>query len=326
MGTRKMGPAFAAGCTAIVKPAEQTPVSMLAMARIFEEAGLPAGVLSVLPSDQPERVSATVLGDRRLRKLSFTGSTQVGRLLLGQSASNVLRTSMELGGNAAFIVFEDADLDDAVEGALIAKLRNGGQACTAANRFYVQDSVADEFARRLQDRFGQVVIGPGTDDGVGLGPLIDAAGVDKVERLVAEALADGARSLAQPRELPDTGYFCAPRVLVDVPSSARILHEEIFGPVAPICTFSTEEEAVELANATDFGLAGYVFTNDLERGLRVTELLECGTVGLNRGLVSNPSAPFGGIKQSGLGREGGRVGIDEFLEVKHVAVPARRAT
>ncbi len=320
MGTRKIGPALAAGCTVIVKPAEQTPLGMLALAEIFERAGLPAGVLNVLPASEPGSLSATLLQDQRLRKLSFTGSTSVGRLLLTQASGNVLRTSMELGGNAPFVVFADADVDRAVEGAMLAKLRNAGQACTAANRFYVEESIAADFAQRLQTRFDQLRVGAGEDREVDLGPLIDRAGVEKVERLVKDALDRGARCLAAPRELPEQGHFTAPRVLLDVPRDADIMREEIFGPVAPIATFASEHEAVELANATEFGLASYVFTSDLDRGLRVSEALESGSVGLNRGLVSNPAAPFGGMKQSGLGREGGRVGIEEFLEVKHVAV------
>jgi succinate-semialdehyde dehydrogenase/glutarate-semialdehyde dehydrogenase len=324
MGTRKIGPAFAAGCTVVIKPAEQTPLGMLALARAFEESGLPAGVLNVIPSARPAEVSTVLLEDSRLRKLSFTGSTEVGRLLLGQAAGNVVRTSMELGGNAPFLVFADADIDLAIEGALAAKLRNGGQACTAANRFYVEESIASMFARRLQERFDEVVLGAGHHPGVTMGPLIDEAGVAKVQRLVDDALERGARSLAGVRRLPTRGHFCAPQVLVDVPADALVLHEEIFGPVAPIVTFTSESEAVDAANASDFGLAAYVFTSDIDRGLRVSEQLDSGTIGLNRGLVSNPAAPFGGMKQSGLGREGGRVGIEEFLEVKHVAITARR--
>ncbi len=320
MGTRKIGPAVAAGCTMVVKPAEQTPLSMLALAAILQEAGLPDGVLNLVTTSQPGEVVGPILRDGRARKLSFTGSTEVGRLLLEQSAGKVLRTSLELGGNAPVLVFEDADLDEAVEGVLLAKMRNIGEACTAANRIYAHASIADEFAARLADRMGALRVGHGLDDGVDVGPLIDENGRRKIVDLVADAVDHGAKVLVG-GELPEgPGHFYPPTVLVGVPSSARMRHEEIFGPVAPVVSFDTEEEAVALANDTDFGLVSYVFTRDLNRALRVCERLETGMIGLNRGVVSNPAAPFGGVKQSGLGREGGRVGIEEFLETKYVAI------
>jgi succinate-semialdehyde dehydrogenase/glutarate-semialdehyde dehydrogenase len=320
MGTRKIGPAVAAGCTMVVKPAEQTPLSMLALAAIMKEAGLPDGVLNLVTTSDAARVMEPMIRDGRARKLSFTGSTPVGRILLEQCAANVMRTSLELGGNAPFLVFEDADLDAAVEGAILAKMRNIGEACTAANRFYVHSSVADEFARRLADRMSGLPIGRGTEDGVVVGPLIDADARDKVGSLVADALQRGAELVVGGEPLEGEGYFYPPTVLSGVPHDARMRHEEIFGPVAPITPFETEEEAITAANDTDFGLVAYVFTRDLDRALRVSERIEAGMVGLNQGIVSNPAAPFGGVKQSGLGREGGRVGIEEFLEIKYVAI------
>ncbi|WP_298180521.1 NAD-dependent succinate-semialdehyde dehydrogenase [Saccharomonospora sp.] len=320
MGTRKIGPAVAAGCTMVVKPAEQTPLSMLALAQILADAGLPDGVLNVVTTSDAGGVMEPLIRDGRARKLSFTGSTAVGRKLLEQCADKVLRTSMELGGNAPFLVFDDADLDEAVEGAMQAKMRNIGEACTAANRFYVQRGVADEFARKLTERMSALPIGRGTEDGVVVGPLIDEAAVEKVNTLVKDAARRGAEVLTGGTTVDGPGNFYQPTVLTDVPSDALLASEEIFGPVAPISVFDTEDEAVAAANDTEYGLVGYVYTSDIKRALRVSERLETGMVGLNQGIVSNPAAPFGGVKQSGLGREGGTVGIDEFLETKYVAV------
>ena len=320
MGTRKIGPAVAAGCTMVVKPAEQTPLSMLALAQILADAGLPDGVLNVVTTSDAGGVMEPLIRDGRARKLSFTGSTAVGRKLLEQCADKVLRTSMELGGNAPFLVFDDADLDEAVEGAMQAKMRNIGEACTAANRFYVQRGVADEFARKLTERMSALPIGRGTEDGVVVGPLIDEAAVEKVNTLVQDAARRGAEVLTGGSTVDGPGNFYQPTVLTDVPSDALLASEEIFGPVAPISVFDTEDEAVAAANDTEYGLVGYVYTSDIKRALRVSERLETGMVGLNQGIVSNPAAPFGGVKQSGLGREGGTVGIDEFLETKYVAV------
>ena len=323
MGTRKIGPAVAAGCTMIVKPAHQTPLSMLALADILQDAGLPEGVLNVVTTTRPGEVCEPLLRDGRIRKLSFTGSTAVGRRLLGQAADQVLRTSMELGGNAPLIVCEDADLDKAVDGAATAKMRNIGEACTAANRIYVHASLAEEFTARLAVRLGAMRIGRGTDPENTVGPLIDAAGRDKVTALVDDAVSEGARPVLGGAPLEDRpGYFYPPTVLADVPPHARMLSEEIFGPVAPVVPFTTDDEALALANDTVHGLVGYVFTENLRRALRYAESLETGMVGLNKGVVSNPAAPFGGVKHSGLGREGGRVGIEEFLETKYVALDA----
>ena len=320
MATRKIAPAIAAGCTMVLKPAELTPLTALLLTDILREAGLPKGVLNVIPTTDPGGVTGPLLKDDRLRKLSFTGSTPVGRRLIADSADQVLRISMELGGNAPFIVFEDADLPAAVEGALVAKLRNGGEACVAANRFLVHRSLVDDFGRALADRMGDYTLGRGTDPTSRLGPLINQAAVDKAFRLVEEALAAGARLTLGGDRVDGPGYFFAPTVLTDVPSTAAILHEEIFGPVASIVAFDTEEEAVRLANATPFGLVCFVYTRDLNRGLRMGELLETGMLGLNTGVVSNPAAPFGGVKQSGLGREGGREGIEEYLETCYVGI------
>ena len=320
MGGRKIGPAIAAGCTMVIKPASQTPLSMLALAEILREVGLPNGVLNVLTTSKSGGVMEPLIRDRRARKLSFTGSTEVGRMLLEQCADQVLRTSMELGGNAPFIIFDDADLDLAVEGALLAKMRNIGEACTAANRFYVQRSVADQFARRMADRMGHLKVGRGTEEDVQVGPLIDADGRNKVQWLVDDAVERGARVLTGGTPPSGAGYFYPPTVITDVPIEARLQQEEIFGPVAPITIFDDEDEVVAEANHTPFGLVSYLFTTNLDRGIRVSERLEAGMVGLNRGIVSNPAAPFGGVKHSGLGREGGRVGIEEFLEVKYVNV------
>ncbi|GAA1831710.1 NAD-dependent succinate-semialdehyde dehydrogenase [Pseudonocardia ailaonensis] len=320
MGSRKIGPAIAAGCTAVIKPAPQTPLSMFALGQILLDAGLPPGVLNVINATDAGAVMEPIIRDGRARKLSFTGSTGVGRKLLEQCAEKVLRTSMELGGNASFLVFADADVDAAVEGAMLAKMRNMGEACTAANRFYVQRGVAEEFAGKLAERMGALTVGRGTEDGVQVGPLVDAKGRDKVVDLVGDALAHGASVKVGGEPVAGPGYFYRPTVLTDVPQDSRLNHEEIFGPVAPISVFDTEDEALAAANATEFGLVNYVFTQNLDRALRISERLESGMVGLNTGLVSNPAAPFGGIKQSGLGREGGTVGIDEFLELKYVAI------
>ncbi|HEY0902616.1 MAG TPA: NAD-dependent succinate-semialdehyde dehydrogenase, partial [Marmoricola sp.] len=320
MGTRKIGPAIAAGCTMVVKPAQQTPLSMLALARLLEECGLPPGVLNVITATRSGEVSAPVIGDPRLRKLSFTGSTEVGRTLIAQAADQVLKVSMELGGNAPFLVFEDADLDAAVDGAMLAKMRNVGEACTSANRFHVHESVAEEFGRRLADRMGALRVGRGTDEGVDVGPLIDDSQRAKVAELVDDAVSRGATCLTGGRKPDGAGYFFEPTVLTGVPADARVLSEEIFGPVAPIATFRTDEEAIEAANRTEYGLVSYVFTRDLTRALRVCEALETGMIGLNQGMVSNAGAPFGGVKQSGTGREGGNEGIAEYLETKYVAV------
>jgi succinate-semialdehyde dehydrogenase / glutarate-semialdehyde dehydrogenase len=322
MGPRKIGPAVAAGCTMVVKPAEQTPLSMLALAGIMQEAGLPDGVLNLITTADPASVMEPMIRDGRARKLSFTGSTAVGRKLLEQCADQVMRTSMELGGNAPFVVFEDADLDAAVDGALLAKMRNIGEACTAANRFYVHSSVAGEFARRLGERMDALPIGRGVENGVVVGPLIDAAARGKVSSLVEDAVNRGAEVVVGGKPLDRDGYFYPPTVLTNVPEDAQMRHEEIFGPVAPVVAFETEEEAITAANDTEYGLVSYVFTRDLDRALRVCERLETGMIGLNQGIVSNPAAPFGGMKHSGLGREGGHLGIEEYLETKYIAIAA----
>ncbi len=322
MGTRKIGPAIAAGCTMVVKPAKLTPLSMLALAQILSEAGLPAGVLNVITSSSSGRVMEPVIRDPRTRKLSFTGSTAVGRKLSEQASEQLLRVSMELGGNAPFVVFEDADLDEALKGAMIAKMRNMGEACTAANRFYVHESIAGEFASRLATIMGGLKIGRGTEEGVEVGPLIDADQLGKVAELVDDAVARGARVLCGGARIDGPGHFFEPTVLADVPADARLLREEIFGPVAPVRAFATEEQALAEANDTEFGLVAYLYTNDLARALRMSERLETGMVGLNQGLVSNAGAPFGGIKHSGFGREGGPEGMAEYLECKYVAMAA----
>ena len=320
MGTRKLGPAIAAGCTMVVKPAKLTPLSMLMLAKILEEAGLPAGVLNVVTARSSGAVMQPVITDPRTRKLSFTGSTEVGRMLMAQAAEQILRVSMELGGNAPFVVFEDADLDDALNGAMVAKMRNIGEACTAANRFHVAQPVAAEFADRLAERMGALKIGRGTEDGVEVGPLIDEDQLAKVAELVDDAVSKGARVLCGGERLDGPGHFYKPTVLADVPDDARLLKEEIFGPVAPIRAFASEDEAVAAANDTEFGLVAYLYTADLKRALRVSERIETGMVGLNQGLVSNAGAPFGGVKHSGIGREGGPEGIEEYLEIKYVAM------
>ncbi|HKH55240.1 MAG TPA: NAD-dependent succinate-semialdehyde dehydrogenase [Propionibacteriaceae bacterium] len=320
MGTRKLGPAFAAGCTVVIKPAAQTPLTTLALAGILIEAGLPDGVLNVLTTSNSGDVSSPIIADPRLRKLTFTGSTEVGRRLIEQSAQQVLKTSMELGGNAPFLVFSDADLDKAVDGAMLAKMRNIGEACTAANRFLVHESLAGEFASRLAERMGGMTIGRGVEDGVQVGPLIDTAAVDKVTELVTDAVDAGAEVLTGGSAIEGAGYFYRPTVLGGVPPSARVNSEEIFGPVAPIISFSNDEEGIALANDTEFGLVAYAFTESLTRALTVAEGLETGMVGINQGIVSNPAAPFGGVKASGLGREGGPEGIEEYLETKYVGI------
>jgi succinate-semialdehyde dehydrogenase/glutarate-semialdehyde dehydrogenase len=322
MATRKIAPALAAGCTAVVKPAQQTPLSMLAFAKILEEVGLPAGVVNVVPTTDAGGVVEPLLGDRRARKLSFTGSTSVGRRLQELAAKQLLRTSMELGGNAPFLVFDDADLDLAVDAAVLAKMRNMGEACTAANRFLVHGAVAAEFTDRLAARLGAMKVGRGTDDGVEVGPLIDEKAVAKVEELVADAVDRGAGVVLEGGRVDGPGHFCRPTVLADVPRDARILHEEVFGPAAPIVPFADEDEAVALANDTEFGLVAYACTRDLDRGVRLSEALEVGMIGLNRGIVSTPSAPFGGVKQSGFGREGGAEGIREYLSPRFVNLQA----
>jgi succinate-semialdehyde dehydrogenase/glutarate-semialdehyde dehydrogenase len=320
MGTRKLAPAIAAGCTMVVKPAQQTPLSMLALAKLLEQAGLPGGVLNVITGKHSGELIEPLLKDSRTRKLSFTGSTEVGRSLIEQSAQQVLRVSMELGGNAPFLVFEDADLDAAIEGAMLAKMRNIGEACTAANRFHVHESVAEEFASRLAERMGALKVGRGTEPDTDVGPLIDEAQRGKVEELVGDAVDRGAKALIGGQRVAGPGYFFAPTVLADVSEESRLLREEIFGPVAPIATFSSEQEALVAANRTEYGLVAYVYTRDLARAFRVCEGIETGMVGLNQGVVSNPAAPFGGVKQSGFGREGGFEGIDEYLETKYVAL------
>ena len=320
MGTRKIGPAIAAGCTMVVKPAAQTPLTMLLLTQVLLECGVPAGVLNVVSTAHTGEVMEPIIRDPRLRKLTFTGSTQVGQRLVEQSAQGLLRLSMELGGNAPFIVFDDADLDRAVDGAMLAKMRNFGEACTAANRFLIHESVAEEFGRRFAERMAALRVGKGTVKGVDVGPLVDRKARESVDALVQEAVAGGAKILTGGGPLPGKGWFYAPTVLTDVPASSRIAVEEIFGPVAPISTFATEAEAIARANDTAYGLVAYAFTRDLARALRVSEELEFGMVGINQGVVSNPAAPFGGMKASGFGREGGFEGIDEYLEVKYVGI------
>jgi succinate-semialdehyde dehydrogenase/glutarate-semialdehyde dehydrogenase len=320
MGTRKIGPAVAAGCTMVIKPAQQTPLSMLALARLFEECGLPAGVLNVITSSSSSEVSKPIISDPRLRKLTFTGSTEVGRKLVEQSAERLLRTSMELGGNAPFLVFPDADVDAAVEGAVIAKMRNIGEACTAANRFHVAGRVADEFAEKLAAKLGEMKVGRGTEEDVKVGPLIDAKQREKVAELVQDATGKGAQVLVGGREREGAGYFYEPTVLGGVTANANLLKEEIFGPVAPVIGFDDEDAAIAAANDTEYGLVAYVYTSDVKRAFRVVEKLETGMVGLNQGMVSNPAAPFGGVKASGFGREGGFEGIEEYLDIKYVAM------
>jgi succinate-semialdehyde dehydrogenase/glutarate-semialdehyde dehydrogenase len=320
MGTRKIGPALAAGCTAVVKPAQQTPLSMLALAEIMTEAGLPGGVLNVITSSSASSVTEPLMDDPRLRKMSFTGSTPIGKKLMELASKRLVKCSMELGGNAPFLVFDDADLDAAVEQAVIAKMRNIGESCVAANRFHVHESVADEFGARLTEKLAAMKVARGTEEGSQVGPLIDAKQRDKVAELVDDAVGKGAKVMTGGEKVGDRGYFYAPTVLSDISPDAELLREEIFGPVAPIATFAGEADAIEAANATEFGLVAYVFTRDIKRAFRVSEALEVGMLGLNRGLVSNAAAPFGGIKESGFGREGGPEGIDEYVTTKYVAV------
>ncbi len=319
MATRKIGPALAAGCTVILKPASETPLTAYAMARLAEEAGVPPGVINVITTTQPGPVVSAMLADPRVRKLSFTGSTGVGRTLLAEAAKTVVSCSMELGGNAPFVVFDDADLEAALDGAMIAKMRNAGEACTAANRFYVQDGIHDAFVAGLAARMAALKMGPGTDPATQCGPMITARAVQKIDRLVSDAVTQGAR-IVTGGTLPDgPGFFYPPTVLDRVPPAAMIAHEEIFGPVAPVYRFATEEEAIRLSNATEYGLAAYIYSRDLKRALRVGRQIESGMIALNRGLMSDPAAPFGGVKQSGLGREGGVTGILEFMEAKYFA-------
>ncbi|WP_040838085.1 NAD-dependent succinate-semialdehyde dehydrogenase [Nocardia brevicatena] len=321
MGTRKIGPALAAGCPIIVKPASATPLTMLLLAKLCSEAGLPDGVLSVITSRHSGAVTQPLLDDPRLRKLTFTGSTEVGRMLVEKSAGGLLRTSMELGGNAPFVVFDDADIDDAVAGAMLAKLRNGGEACTAANRFHVQRGVLDEFTDKLVRAMGeQVRMGPGTDPDSTLGPLVSEDQLNSVAELVDDAVSSGATVRLGGKAPEGPGWFYPATVLTDIPADARILREEVFGPVAPIIGFDTEEEGLAAANDTEYGLVSYVYTRDLDRALRVAEGLESGMVGVNRGVISDPAAPFGGVKASGFGREGGTEGIEEYLSTKYIAV------
>ena len=321
MGTRKIGPAVAAGCTMVIKPAAQTPLTMLALAALLAEAGLPDGVLNIVPTTRAAEVSKSLQGDERLRKVSFTGSTGVGKVIVRQAADQLQRVSMELGGNAPFVVFEDADIDGAVDAAMIAKMRNMGEACTAANRFLVHSSVATEFAEKLAAKMKVLTLGRGQDAGVDVGPLIDEKAVESVSQLVTDAIHDGATVLCGGEQPDGPGWFYPPTVLLDVPADSAINVEEIFGPVAPITTFEDEAEAIERANATVYGLASYVFTRDLARTIRLAEALEFGMVGVNTGLLSNPAAPFGGVKSSGFGREGGFEGIDEYLDTTYVALP-----
>ncbi|GAA1969796.1 NAD-dependent succinate-semialdehyde dehydrogenase [Terrabacter lapilli] len=320
MGTRKIGPAIAAGCTMVVKPASQTPLTMLALADLLREVGLPDGVLNVVTTSSTGEVMEPLIRDPRLRKLTFTGSTPVGRKLMEQASEQILRVSMELGGNAPFLVFGDADVDKAVTGAMLAKMRNMGEACTAANRFYVHESIAEEFSAELGKRMGALTLGRGTEEGVDVGPLVDEKSRDKVSALVDDAVGKGARVVVGGSAREGAGWFYEPTVLTDVPEDADLTREEIFGPVAPVSTFTTDEEAVRMANDTEYGLVAYVFTNDLTRAITVSEALEFGMVGVNQGIVSNPAAPFGGVKASGVGREGGFEGIDEYLETKYVGI------
>ncbi len=320
MATRKIGPAIAAGCTMILKPAALTPLTSLLFAKVLEDCGLPAGVLNVVQTSRPGDVTGPIIKDARLRKLSFTGSTGVGRRLIADSAERVLKISMELGGNAPLIVFEDANMDKAVEGAMLAKLRNMGEACTAANRFIVHESVAGEFSKKVAEKMAALKVSRGTEEGANIGPLIDEKSRNSVHALVEDAVSKGAKVLTGGAIPSGDGYFYPPTVLANVPANANILGEEIFGPVAPVVTFKTEDEAVAIANNTEYGLVAYAFTEDLNRGLRLAEKLEVGMFGLNTGIVSNPAAPFGGVKSSGLGREGGFEGIEEYLETVYVGI------
>ncbi|RSZ61970.1 NAD-dependent succinate-semialdehyde dehydrogenase [Corynebacterium hylobatis] len=320
MATRKIAPAVAAGCTMVLKPAKLTPLTSQYFAQTMLDAGLPAGVLNVVSSSSASGISSPIMADPRLRKVSFTGSTPVGKTLMKAAADNVLRTSMELGGNAPFLVFADADLDEAVEGAMGAKMRNIGEACTAANRFIVHESVAEEFAAKFAERIADLTVGNGLDEGVTVGPLVEEKARDSVASLVDDALASGARAVAGGKKVDGPGYFYEPTVLIDVPADARVVQEEIFGPVAPVITFNTEEEAIKLANSTEYGLASYVFSGDPNRMWRLSDGLEFGLMGFNSGVISNAAAPFGGVKQSGLGREGGAEGLDEYTTVQYIGI------
>ncbi|MGO1192673.1 MAG: NAD-dependent succinate-semialdehyde dehydrogenase [Nesterenkonia sp.] len=320
MGTRKIGPAIAAGCTSVIKPASSTPLSMLGLAQVLEDAGAPKGVVNVITTSTSGRVMEPMIRSGVARKLSFTGSTGVGRRLLEQCADKIMRTSMELGGNAALVVFDDADMDTAVDGAMLAKMRNSGEACTAANRIYVHRSVAKEFSARLTERMREMTYGRGVEEGTKVGPMIDEDQQSKVQELVEDAVSSGAEVLLGGEPVEGKGYFYPPTVLTNVPREARIWDEEIFGPVAPVTPFDDEAEVIKWVNATEYGLVNYVFTENLNRALRVADAVESGMVGINQGVVSNPAAPFGGVKESGLGREGGDVGIDEFLETKYIGI------
>lgn len=320
MATRKMAPALAAGCTCILKPAAETPLTALAIGEIMIEAGVPAGVVNIVPTRSAGPLVSAMLHDPRVRKLSFTGSTNVGRILLREAADQIVSCSMELGGNAPFIVFDDADLEGAVAGAMVAKMRNGGEACTAANRFFVQRGIYDVFVRRFGEEMGKLRVGRGLDEETRLGPLITQAAADKVEGLVSDAVERGARIVAGGRKVEGQGFFYPATVIADVPGDASILAEEIFGPVAPVVPFDDEADAIRMANATEYGLVSYIFTQDLTRALRVAERIESGMTGINRGVVSDAAAPFGGVKQSGLGREGSHHGMMEFLEPRYISV------
>jgi succinate-semialdehyde dehydrogenase/glutarate-semialdehyde dehydrogenase len=320
MATRKIGPALAAGCTVILKPASETPLTALAIAMLMEDAGVPRGVVNVIPSHRSSKVVGAIINDPRVRKLSFTGSTQVGSVLLGEAARTIVNCSMELGGNAPFIVFDDADVDEAVKGAMIAKMRNGGEACTAANRFYVQDGIADAFIQKFAAALHAMRVGPGLEDGVDLGPLINKAAQNSMIDFVDDATKKGAKIVTGGHRPDRRGFFFQPTLLAEVPDDANVLRDEIFGPIAPIQRFSTTDEAIAKANGTPFGLISYIFTRNLAKGLDVAEQIESGMIGLNRGVVSDPAAPFGGVKQSGVGREGAHEGMLEFLEKKYIAV------
>jgi succinate-semialdehyde dehydrogenase/glutarate-semialdehyde dehydrogenase len=320
MGTRKIGPAMAAGCTMIIKPAQETPLTMLLLAKLMDEAGLPKGVLSILPTSKPGDLTTALIDDGRLRKLTFTGSTGVGKALAKQSSDQLLRLSLELGGNAPFIVFDDADVDAAVEGALLAKMRNGGEACTASNRFHVANAVREEFTEKLVKRMSEFTLGNGLDSSSTLGPLVNAKQVGTVEDLVSDAVSKGATVAVGGVAPGGPGHFYPATVLAGVPADARILKEEVFGPVAPVIGFDTEEEGIAAANDTEYGLAAYIYTQGLDRALRVAEAIEAGMIGVNRGVISDPAAPFGGVKQSGFGREGGSEGIEEYLDTKYIAL------
>ena len=320
MATRKIAPALAAGCTVILKPASETPLTALAIGELLEEAGVPKGVVNVIPSHRSSRVVSAIVNDPRVRKLSFTGSTRVGSVLLREAANTIVNCSMELGGNAPFIVFDDADLDEAVAGAMIAKMRNGGEACTAANRFYVQDGIAEAFTQRLAQAMQALRVGPGLEAGTDLGPLINKSAQNNMVALVKDATAKGAKIRTGGRCPDGPGFFFPPTILTDVTDDAEVMNEEIFGPIAPIQRFSTTDEVIAKANNTPYGLISYIFTRNLAKGLGVAESIDCGMIGLNRGIVSDPAAPFGGVKQSGVGREGAHEGMLEFLEKKYIAV------